>query len=114
MLSSDIVHVFVVGIFLVDITVAVPPQGGTPCADHISNCQDFKGWGCGGQYQQWAHMKCAKTCGYCDNNGFVIPYTSHQCDDKISNCKDYGLNVCSSYKDWSKVNCASMCNICDV
>ncbi|XP_046354595.1 uncharacterized protein LOC124134024 [Haliotis rufescens] len=124
MLSCDIVHVFVVAILLVDISVAAPFQiRQATCSDHLSFCEDFKGWGCGGQYEEWASFNCANTCGYCNKKGFVIPHNpftvthtvpSHQCVDKISNCKEYGLSTCTLYKAWAQTNCASMCGLCDL
>ncbi|XP_046585113.1 uncharacterized protein LOC124292110 [Haliotis rubra] len=126
MLSNNVVEVFVFWIYLVDISVSAPALVQRDiCADHLSFCKDFEGWGCGGQYEEWASYNCAKTCGYCDKKGFVIPhfpYTvtqpvpSQQCVDEIPNCKEYGQSVCtdSQYKTWVQDNCASYCNLCDL
>ncbi|XP_067652806.1 uncharacterized protein [Haliotis asinina] len=126
MLSYNVLGAFVFWICLVDISVSAPalPKRDA-CVDHLSFCKDFVGWGCGGQYEEWASYNCAKTCGYCDRKGFVIPHfpvTATQpvptqgCVDKIPNCSSYGHSVCTNnrYRDWAEDNCAAYCNLCNL
>ncbi|XP_046585108.1 putative tyrosinase-like protein tyr-1 isoform X2 [Haliotis rubra] len=131
MLSYNVLEVFVVGIFLADLSVSAPAPDSSPaptstpttdCVDHFPTCQNFKGWGCGGQYEEWAIYNCAKTCGYCDKKRFTHsthqplsvtqPVPSQRCSDNIPNCKEYGQSVCTAYKTWAQDNCASYCNLC--
>lgn len=34
------------------------------------------------------------------------------CMDKISNCHDYGLDVCTKYRQWADKNCPRYCAFC--
>jgi len=34
------------------------------------------------------------------------------CSDKVSDCADYGANVCTEYGGWAKENCQKHCNLC--
>ena len=38
---------------------------------------------------------------------------SSQCQDRLSNCADYGQNACvGQYVPWAKDNCPKTCNLC--
>ena len=39
--------------------------------------------------------------------------SSSQCQDRLSNCADYGQNACvGQYVSWAKENCPKTCNLC--
>lgn len=38
--------------------------------------------------------------------------TSGICMDKLSNCHDYGLDVCTKYRLWADENCPRYCAFC--
>ncbi|XP_067650915.1 uncharacterized protein [Haliotis asinina] len=128
MLFNSVVEAVVVGIFLGDVSVSVPTPSATQqdaCVDHYPTCQSYKGWGCGGQYEEWASYNCAKTCGLCDKKGSMVAHSTNipltvthpvqPCRDRITNCKEYGLLVCTDkqFEVWSRSNCASYCQLCD-
>lgn len=34
------------------------------------------------------------------------------CSDKITNCNEYGSNVCRDYPKWAEANCKKSCGLC--
>uniref|UniRef100_K1PHA2 ShKT domain-containing protein n=1 Tax=Magallana gigas TaxID=29159 RepID=K1PHA2_MAGGI len=43
--------------------------------------------------------------------GSVTPDT-HVCQDKIDNCSQYGLTVCTTYQPWARDHCSAYCGFC--
>lgn len=43
----------------------------------------------------------------------TVTEAPHVCADKLSDCKDYGLQACSGiYKPWAQDNCQKFCSLC--
>ncbi|XP_052091149.1 A disintegrin and metalloproteinase with thrombospondin motifs 12-like [Mytilus californianus] len=72
-------------------------------------------------YAEWSKHNCQKTCNLCpvevcsDTNSVAAPATTvsrSTCTDVITDCADYGDDVCTAYGPWAKKNCQKHCNFC--
>ncbi|XP_076081497.1 CD109 antigen-like isoform X1 [Mytilus galloprovincialis] len=86
------------------------------CEDKISNCADYGYTVCiDPKYTAWTVENCQRTCFKCQ---IITRIQSFQgldsyCRDRISNCKDFGQNVCyGAYKSWARDNCKGYCGFC--
>ncbi|KAL3863515.1 hypothetical protein ACJMK2_005269 [Sinanodonta woodiana] len=79
------------------------------CVDKME-CQRYGNTACSEQYKEWSHENCPSYCGYCQG----IPTHPPPCVDKIPNCKNYEITVCTNptYLMWAQDNCRNYCAIC--
>ncbi|XP_011454420.3 zonadhesin [Magallana gigas] len=88
------------------------------CEDKTSTCPEYGRTVCAAPYDGWARQNCALYCGFCTAST-SIPQTSvsakpEPCEDRISNCVDYGHDVCSNatLSRWASHNCRYFCRQC--
>lgn len=54
-------------------------------------------------YFSWTETQAAAT---------TAAQSTETCADKISDCADYGADVCTAYGEWAKTNCQKHCDFC--
>ncbi|XP_071156036.1 A disintegrin and metalloproteinase with thrombospondin motifs 16-like isoform X1 [Mytilus edulis] len=95
-----------------------PSQSGN-CKDS-SDCSGYADDLCTA-YADWAKQNCQKTCNLCpvevcsDTNsvaGAATTVSRSTCTDAITDCADYGADVCTAYGAWAKENCQKHCDFC--
>nr|XP_011454420.2 nephronectin [Crassostrea gigas] len=88
------------------------------CEDKTSTCPQYGRTVCAAPYDGWARQNCALYCGFCTAS-ISIPKTTvsakpELCEDRISNCVDYGHDVCNNatLSPWASHNCRYFCRQC--
>ncbi|XP_078338507.1 uncharacterized protein LOC111134355 isoform X1 [Crassostrea virginica] len=76
-----------------------------PAGSHVVTVNNFD------QLEQQATNILNQACAVSTTYNFASS-SSATCSDKITNCNEYGSNVCRDYPKWAEANCKKTCGLC--
>lgn len=91
------------------------------CVNSINNCNEYGTYICSdSSLSKWTEEHCAEYCGLCGpiptESTTTTTTESIECTNKLSNCVEYGADVCTNsfYHGWANSNCRKFCGFCGV